>query len=160
MTTPLCKKIFLFFVYLGSLQTMVHPVHALPCSPNPFARSVPEFQYIPFGSMNVDEIPSIMTQYNNLYNGVLGNRSVLVKSWRLMGTSEGDMKKFARRLCLELVKWKKASSHPHILPIFGISRDGTCLAPSLVIPFCHGGNVNEYLSKNPAAKVLQLVSKA
>jgi hypothetical protein len=120
---------------------------------------VPELQYIPFISMNVDKMPSIMTHYNNLHHGVLGNRKVLVKSWRLMGTREGDRKKFAQRLCLELVKWKQASSHPHILSIFGISRDDAGLAPSLVVPFCHSGNVNEYLSRNPAANVLQLVRK-
>lgn len=136
---------------------MVHPAH--PLSSSPFAQSVPELQYIPFNSMNVDNMPSIMTHYNNLHNGTLGKQKVLVKSWRLMGTSEGDRKKFAQRLCHELVKWKKASSHPHILPIIGMSSDDVGFAPSLVVPFSRRGNLNEYISRTPVANVLELVSK-
>jgi serine/threonine protein kinase len=146
-----------FFVYLGSPQIMVHPAHL--SSSSPFARSVPELQYIPFSSINVDNIPSIMTHYNDLHNGTLGKQKVLVKSWRLMSASEDNKKKFAQRLCLELVKWKQASSHPHILPIIGISNDNVSLAPSLVVPFFRSGNVNEYISRNPGANVLELVSK-
>ena len=136
---------------------MAHPAHLL--SSSPFARSAPELQYIPFSSMNVDNIPCIMTHYNNLHNGTLGKQKVLVKSWRLTGTSEGDRKKFSQRLCRELVKWKQASSHPHILPIIGISSDDAGLAPSLVVPFSRSGNLNEYISRNPMANVLELVSK-
>jgi len=109
--------------------------------------------------MNLDSIPTIMTHYNNLHNGVIGKQKVLVKFWRLGGTGESDRKKFAKRLCLELIKWKKGSSHPHILPICGISTDDPGLGPSLVVPFCHNGNVNEYLSRNPGANILELVSK-
>jgi serine/threonine protein kinase len=76
-----------------------------------------------------------------------------------MGTSEGDRKKFTQRLCRELIKWKQASSHPHILPIIGISSDDVGFAPSLVVPFSRGGNLNEYISRNPMANVLELVSK-
>jgi len=137
---------------------MVHPARPLSCS-SPCTLSVPELQSIPSSSMTVDSIPTIMTHYNNIHNGVLGKQKVLVKFWRLTGTSESDRKKFAKRLCLELLKWKKVSSHPHICPIFGISRDDVGLGPSLVVPCCHNGNVNEYLSRNPGANILELVSK-
>jgi len=136
---------------------MVHPAH--PLSSSTFTQSVLELQYIPFSSMNVDNMPSIMTHYNNLHNGTLGKQKVLVKSWRLMGTSEGDRKKFAQRLYRELAKWKQASSHPHILPIIGISSDDVGLASSLVVPFSRSGNLNKYISRNPRANVLELVSR-
>jgi hypothetical protein len=109
--------------------------------------------------MKLEDVPSIMTQYNNLYNGTLRKQKVLVKSWRLMGTSDDDRKKFTQRLCLALVEWKKATSNPHILPILGISGDevGSALL-SFVVPLCHNGNVNEYLSRNPTANALEIVS--
>ncbi|KIM47222.1 hypothetical protein M413DRAFT_23458 [Hebeloma cylindrosporum] len=99
-----------------------------------------------------------MTHYHNLYQGTQGDQKVLVKSWRLMGTGESEKKRFAQKLCHGLLKWKRASSHPHILPILGISRDDSSLSPSLVVSFCHNGNVNEYLSRNQAANVLELLS--
>jgi len=109
--------------------------------------------------MNLESMPSIMTQYNNLYNGALGKRKVLIKSWRLLGTSEDDRKKFSQRLCLALVEWKKAISHPHILSILGISGDEAGIAPlSLVVPLCQNGNVNEYLSRNLTANILEILS--
>ena len=143
-----------------SPQTMVqvHPPSTSYSSVS-CTRLGPELTYIPRISMNLETMPSIMTHYNNLYNGTLRKRKVLVKSWRLMGTSEDDRKKFTQRLCLAFVKWEKAASHPHILPIFGLSADEVGTAPlSLVVPLCQNGNVNEYLLRNPTANVLEIVS--
>jgi hypothetical protein len=125
--------------------------------------------------LSLDEYYFANGVYADMWLGNLGNRVVVAKVWRGASLSSESRQRFVavsfpriahrkllmvwfnrQRLSQELGKWKQLR-HPNIVSFIGVAACRGPL-PALILPHHVNGNVITYVSKNPSADILHLVS--
>ncbi|KAJ6574365.1 kinase-like domain-containing protein [Mycena capillaripes] len=114
--------------------------------------------------------PRLMTQRDRfpLYTG--GNSNVFRGNWvrsdggkvmvamkllRIVRDDAAELDHVLARLVCATRSWQKLS-HPNILPFFGVYDIGAS-TPALITPFCHLGNVGNYIRSHPFSNRDRLV---
>ncbi|KAJ7508901.1 kinase-like domain-containing protein [Mycena galericulata] len=114
--------------------------------------------------------PRLMTQRDRfpLYTG--GNSNVFRGNWvrsdgckvmvamkllRIVRDDPAELDYVLTRLVCAARSWQKLS-HPNILPFFGAYDIGAS-TPALITPFCHLGNVGNYIRSHPFSNRTRLV---
>ncbi|CAA7269732.1 unnamed protein product [Cyclocybe aegerita] len=100
-------------------------------------------------SLVLDPLPFYLTSQKDVYNGRVGGRRVVVKSWRGMTACSSTQRRFTKRLHRELETWHLAAQlHPNIAPFLGLvpcTHLGP--VPALIMEKYENGNARDYLDR-------------
>ncbi|KAF8797484.1 kinase-like protein [Phlegmacium glaucopus] len=107
---------------------------------------------VPEGSL-----PYFSGHFSSMMLGNIGEKTVSVKVWRGASMSLESRIEFTKRLCHELTIWRKLSNHPNIAHFLGLTA-GFGYLPCLVLPYFEQSNASDYVSRNPNADTLRILS--
>ncbi|KAF9646907.1 hypothetical protein BDM02DRAFT_2871174 [Thelephora ganbajun] len=99
--------------------------------------------------LKIDPDPFVVGGFGDVYRGILNGSSLCIKRVRVY--IKDNPQKAAKTFCQEAVM-RKYLKHPNILPLLGVT-----ISPlQLISDWTSGGELPQYIEKNPSADRLQL----